>query len=119
MGMGPMSSSRFVRTLAVTRHVAQTLCAMILFRDYVAEAAMVHYPYEHYANHLLSVKCEGESMLPTLRAQGDAILVEKLTVALRDLHRGDVVVATSPNEPDKLICKRIIAMVRTFVGLWY
>lgn len=47
-------------------------------------------------------------MLPTLRAKGDAILVEKMSVAL---NRGDVVVTISPNEPDKLICKRIVAMV--------
>lgn len=50
-------------------------------------------------------------MLPTLRAKGDAILVEKMSVALRSLNRGDVIVTISPNEPDKLICKRIVAMV--------
>lgn len=51
-------------------------------------------------------------MLPTLRPKGDSILVEKLSVHWRRLKRGDVVVVTSPSNPDRLICKRIIGLVQ-------
>lgn len=51
-------------------------------------------------------------MLPTLRAEGDVILVEKISVANRLLKHGDVIIAASPNNPDRLICKRIIGMVQ-------
>ena len=50
-------------------------------------------------------------MLPTLSSKGDAILVEKVSVAAKTLGRGDVIIAVSPNNPDRLICKRIIAFV--------
>lgn len=53
-------------------------------------------------------------MLPTFRPSGDFALVEYLRVSLfgveKVIKRGDVVVAQSPMEPGKLICKRVIAM---------
>lgn len=49
-------------------------------------------------------------MLPTIKAKGEAILVEKLSVPLKNIKHGDVVIAVSPENPDKLVCKRVIGM---------
>ncbi len=54
-------------------------------------------------------------MLPTFKSKGETILVEKISVATKAIKRGDVIIAVSPNDPDKLICKRIIAMVIQFI----
>lgn len=52
-------------------------------------------------------------MLPTLRSSGDVVLVEKLSLSSYVQHphiikKGDIVVCTSPQEPKKIICKRVI-----------
>jgi inner membrane protease subunit 1 len=75
--------------------VSQILGAAVLFKDYVAEAAL----------------SSGESMLPTMRVSGDVLLVEKLSTAFRSIKRGDVLVCVSPEDPNKLICKRVIGIV--------
>jgi len=75
--------------------IAQTVGAAILFKDYVAEVAV----------------CTGESMLPTIRDSGDMVLVEKVSLSLGSLSRGDVVVCASPFDSNRLICKRIIGLV--------
>ena len=59
-------------------------------------------------------QCSGESMLPTIESEGEAILVEKVSVLLRSIKRGDIVVCTSPSDPDKLICKRVVGLVNGF-----
>lgn len=50
-------------------------------------------------------------MLPTIANEGEFILVEKLSVPMKKIQRGDVVVLTSPEDSDKLICKRVIGLV--------
>lgn len=89
------SGARLSSTGSLTWRIVQFVGGAILFKDYVAEAAL----------------CAGESMLPTLNSEGDILLVEKLGTTLRTIKRGDVVVCTSPSDPDKLICKRVIGMV--------
>ena len=75
-----------------------------MFRDYVAEVAI----------------CSGESMQPTLRDWGDAVLVTKLS--LRPLQPNDIIIATSPTDPERVLCKRIVAMegetVPGAAGVW-
>ncbi len=39
-------TSLFARSLTITRHVGQTLCALILIKDYIAEAAIVNIEHE-------------------------------------------------------------------------
>lgn len=95
-----MSAAQLPSSRAFAWRVAQFLGAAILFKDYVAEAAL----------------CSGESMLPTVRSEGDMLLVEKVGVAFRAIKRGDVVVCVSPSDPDKLICKRVIGLVRASAG---
>jgi inner membrane protease subunit 1 len=93
--MASRLSSRLPSTSTVTWRVAQALGAAILFKDYIAECAV----------------CAGDSMLPTLRSEGNVLLVEKLSTTFRTIKRGDVVVCVSPEDPDKLICKRVIGLV--------
>lgn len=87
----------------VVIRVAQILGAAVLFKDYVAEAAV----------------CSGDSMLPTLRSQGDMLLIEKLSTAFGSIRRGDVVVCASPSDPTKLICKRVIGLENDLVATHY
>jgi inner membrane protease subunit 1 len=48
-------------------------------------------------------------MEPLLR-DGDYVLVDNLTVLVGDIQKGDVVVSRSPQNPLKLICKRVVAV---------
>jgi signal peptidase I len=48
----------------------------------------------------------GESMIPTYRAGGDLLLIEKLS---RDFKNDDIVIVNSPVKPGFELCKRIIA----------
>lgn len=79
--------------------VTQLVGAAVLFKDYIAEGAL----------------CSGESMLPTLNSKGDVVLVEKISPAFKCIKRGDCVVCVSPEDPDKLICKRIIGLVHVIL----
>jgi inner membrane protease subunit 1 len=54
--------------------------------------------------------CLGPSMLPTFHSYGDVTLLEKRSVRQFKLRQGDVVVASLPYDPDKLICKRLIGL---------
>lgn len=52
-------------------------------------------------------------MLPTLASKGDVLLVNKLAkTAHAKPARDDVYIFVSPDDPTKLICKRIKALVR-------
>ncbi|KAF3793109.1 Mitochondrial inner membrane protease subunit 1 [Nymphaea thermarum] len=52
----------------------------------------------------------GPSMLPTLSISGDILLVEHLSSRFGRIKVGDVVVATSPLNPQTRICKRVIGL---------
>ncbi|GHJ84546.1 hypothetical protein NliqN6_0948 [Naganishia liquefaciens] len=70
--------------------------------------------------------CSGFSMLPTLSHEGDFVLISPVPVrgyesrlarAARGevadgwgIKRGDIVVATSPTDPSKTVCKRVIGL---------
>jgi signal peptidase I len=47
-------------------------------------------------------------MCPTLNPAGDIVLVNKMT---SNFKHGDVVIATSPSNFHKTVCKRITAIV--------
>jgi len=51
--------------------------------------------------------CHGPSMCPTLNPAGDIVLVNKTSKSFKT---GDVVIATSPSNFHKTVCKRITAM---------
>jgi len=52
----------------------------------------------------------GASMVPVFNSSGDVLLFERLTQRLKGWSRGEVVVATSPKDPDARICKRILGL---------
>ena len=58
----------------------------------------------------ISPQCFGPSMLPTLNMTGDIVGYEHLTQRFSKLDTGDLVVAVSPTDPSKLVCKRIIGV---------
>ena len=61
---------------------------------------------------ILFVQSPGPSMLPTMNTSGsgDLVLADRLSPLLGRIGRGDIVVVRSPENPRKLITKRIIAM---------
>ncbi|KAG0223543.1 hypothetical protein BGW42_005821 [Actinomortierella wolfii] len=82
---------RYLRNSAI---VLQVACGYQVFSDYVAEWTF----------------CFGPSMLPTLNVTGDLVVFERLTPKFSKFEAGDVVVAVSPFDPTKLICKRVIGV---------
>ncbi|CAE7215062.1 imp1 [Symbiodinium necroappetens] len=60
----------------------------------------------------------GASMVPVFNASGDVLLYERLTQRLAGWSRGEVVVATSPKDPDGRICKRILGLQGDRVKVW-
>ncbi|GAB5372721.1 hypothetical protein AAMO2058_001689200 [Amorphochlora amoebiformis] len=52
---------------------------------------------------------EGPSMIPTLKEKGDYVMYERISVWLRRLRPGDVLICRSPQKNDQLLCKRLIA----------
>jgi signal peptidase I len=59
------------------------------------------------------VRVRADSMQPTLRS-GDEVLVDRLSLALRSPHRGEIVVA---NAPVGLVVKRVAAVGGDTVGI--
>jgi signal peptidase I len=59
------------------------------------------------------VRVHADSMQPTLRS-GDEVLVDRLSLALRAPHRGEVVVA---NSPAGLVVKRVAAVGGDTIGI--
>mmetsp|Transcript_12591 Transcript_12591/g.18860 ORF Transcript_12591/g.18860 Transcript_12591/m.18860 type:complete len:195 (+) Transcript_12591:75-659(+) len=69
-------------------------CALHLIREYIGDVSMLI----------------GPSMLPTINTNGDVVLLDKTSIWLRDIKNGDVVIADSPRELNKSVCKRVRAM---------
>lgn len=49
------------------------------------------------------------SMIPTLNIEGDALLIDRISPWFRKVIPGDVVIVCSPENPRKLVTKRLIA----------
>jgi signal peptidase I len=68
-------------------------------------------------NYVVSAyKIEGDSMKPLLRDQ-ERILISKLAVNRKNLHRFDIVVLFKPDEPDKSLVKRIIGLPEEIIEI--
>jgi len=59
-----------------------------------------------------AVKLQGASMEPTLSAEDDVVLCEKIT-SCQDLKVGDIVIFQSPTHPGVLYCKRVVGLTGT------
>ena len=55
------------------------------------------------------MQATGPSMLPTLNIEGDALLIDRISPRFRKVIPGDVVIVCSPENPRKLVTKRLIA----------
>ncbi|XP_063800524.1 mitochondrial inner membrane protease subunit 1 [Pseudophryne corroboree] len=55
------------------------------------------------------VICSGPSMEPTIKNY-DVLVCENLSRHLYSIHKGDVIIAKSPNKPNVNICKRVIGL---------
>mmetsp|Transcript_646 Transcript_646/g.1515 ORF Transcript_646/g.1515 Transcript_646/m.1515 type:complete len:117 (-) Transcript_646:187-537(-) len=49
-------------------------------------------------------------MLPTLSKSGDVVVLEHMPFQWNKYKAGDIVVATSPHDPTKSICKRVLGL---------
>jgi len=56
------------------------------------------------------VQAYGPSMLPTFNLTGDLFLVDRLSTMFGKVGRGDVVLVRSPENPRKLLAKRLLGM---------
>lgn len=55
------------------------------------------------------VICQGPSMEPTI-VSNDIVLTEHVSIMLKNIKKGDIIVSKSPSNPKQYICKRIFAM---------
>lgn len=49
-------------------------------------------------------------MLPTFNLTGDLVLAERLSTRFEKMQRGDVVLVRSPENPRKIVIKRLMGM---------
>mmetsp|Transcript_1650 Transcript_1650/g.3955 ORF Transcript_1650/g.3955 Transcript_1650/m.3955 type:complete len:193 (-) Transcript_1650:353-931(-) len=54
--------------------------------------------------------CSGPSMLPALGVQGNVVMLESVTPRMQRIRVGDVVIASSPNNPANSVCKRVCGL---------
>jgi len=54
--------------------------------------------------------CTGPSMEPTLNANSDLVLLDRVSPRLGRIATGDIVVADSPTRPGETVCKRVAAI---------
>lgn len=52
----------------------------------------------------------GPSMLPTFNLTGDLFLADRLSTRFGKVGRGDVVLVRSPEDPRKVVAKRLLGM---------
>lgn len=51
----------------------------------------------------------GDSMFPTF-SDGEQLLAEKVSIKTKPLERGEIIIFKSPNEPERLLIKRVIGL---------
>lgn len=51
-------------------------------------------------------------MMPTMAENGELLVIDKLSYCIREPRRGEVVIASSVSDPDRDVCKRVVAVVR-------
>ncbi|CAA6658224.1 unnamed protein product [Spirodela intermedia] len=74
--------------------VAKFACFIHVTNNYVFGVALVH----------------GPSMLPTLNLSGDVLLVDRVSTHLGNVSIGDVVLIQSPEDPKKIVTKRVTGL---------
>ncbi|XP_024879942.1 mitochondrial inner membrane protease subunit 1-like isoform X1 [Temnothorax curvispinosus] len=77
-----------------------------IIRGFVQCACVTYCVYEYLGD---IVVCSGPSMEPTLYTN-DVLLLERISVRLQRLEKGDIVISKCPNNPEQNICKRIVGL---------
>ncbi|EFN80682.1 mitochondrial inner membrane protease subunit 1 [Harpegnathos saltator] len=77
-----------------------------IVRGFVQCACVTYCVYEYVGD---IVVCTGPSMEPTLYTN-DVLLMERISVRLHKLDKGDIVISKCPSNPKQNICKRIIGL---------
>ncbi|VFQ81571.1 unnamed protein product [Cuscuta campestris] len=96
MGLGnlqkwtPLIKEAFLQTF----RVAKFFCAVHVTNTYICTFALTR----------------GPSMLPTFNLTGDFVLAERLSTRFGEVVPGDVVLVRSPDNPRKIINKRVVGM---------
>ncbi|KAL8090985.1 hypothetical protein AgCh_040168 [Apium graveolens] len=67
----------------------------------------------------------GPSMIPTFEITGGFVLAEKISTRFSKVGKGDIVLIRSPEDPRKIVTKRVVGMegdsvswIVTLVALW-
>lgn len=87
--------------------------AIHFFAEYVAAIEYVSRNASHHNIHaFIRSQPSGPSMLPTISAEGELVLDNKLVCRLfpERLSRGDIVTYVSPLDPQRVVCKRILGL---------
>ncbi|CAO2833274.1 unnamed protein product [Amaranthus hypochondriacus] len=74
--------------------IARFLCLLHVTDTYLFSPILVH----------------GPSMLPTLNMRGDVLMVDRFTHRFGKVELGDVVLVTSPNNPKRVLTKRVLGL---------
>ncbi|CAK9181730.1 unnamed protein product [Ilex paraguariensis] len=74
--------------------IAKFLCALHVTNTYLFTPALVY----------------GPSMLPTFHLTGDLVLAERISTRLGKVGPGDVVLLRSPENPRKIVTKRVMGL---------
>ncbi|XP_062197095.1 mitochondrial ATP-independent inner membrane protease subunit 1a-like [Phragmites australis] len=99
--------SGFVRRLSAIpwRHIAGEALSRAFL---VAQAFCAVHFVDHHVCSLAFVR--GPSMLPAMNLAGDVVAVDRVSVQLGRVSRGDVVLLISPEDPRKAVAKRVLGM---------
>ncbi|XP_057540305.1 mitochondrial ATP-independent inner membrane protease subunit 1a isoform X2 [Amaranthus tricolor] len=81
-------------TVERTIIIARFLCLLHVTDTYLFSPNLVH----------------GPSMLPTLNMRGDVLMVDRFSHRFGKVELGDVVLVTSPNNPKKVLTKRVLGL---------
>mmetsp|Transcript_5587 Transcript_5587/g.5776 ORF Transcript_5587/g.5776 Transcript_5587/m.5776 type:complete len:165 (+) Transcript_5587:83-577(+) len=83
-------------------------CAMVTW-NVTKFCCILHFGTTYVGNVTL---CVGPSMVPTFDEKGDLVVVDCFSQKIlhRSYQQGDVVISVCPYDPEKTICKRIVAL---------
>lgn len=80
-------------------------------KEAIVDSIAVFVFFHVFAEHVIGGSlCVGPSMLPTLREEGDVVLIDRISAWFwsRRYQKNDVVISICPYDPNKAICKRVM-----------
>ena len=77
-----------------------------LLKNFVQWTCVIHCVCEYVGDFVM---CEGPSMEPTLYSD-DVLIIERISIRLQKLKKGDIIISKCPSKPKQHICKRVIGL---------